>query len=177
MKPSLTDALCTTCGLCCDGSLFADVELAGESEAARLEVMGLEIDDGETGGGSLVQPCAALQGKVCGIYAHRPQCCRTFECRLLQDVRRGTITVARAKDCIAEVFGRIDRVRQLTTQLGQHDEHLPLKERCVEALGFADEPNANPSQNHKRTELETTMNAVEKLIQRRFLNGKARRKS
>ena len=164
MKPSLTDALCTTCGLCCDGSLFADVELAGEAEAARLEVMGLEIDDDDTGGGLLVQPCAALQGKMCGIYAHRPQCCRTFECRLLQDVRRGTITVARAKDCIAEVFERIGRARALLRQLGQRDERLPLKERCTEALGFADEPNANPSQDRKRAELEATMNAVEKLI-------------
>jgi hypothetical protein len=170
MKPSLTDALCTTCGLCCDGSLFADVELAGESEAARLEVMGLEIDDGDAGGGSLVQPCAALQGKMCGIYAHRPKCCRTFECRLLQDVRRGTITVARAKDCIAEVSRQISRLRQLATQLGQHDDHLPLKERCTEALGFADAPNLSPSQARKRAELEATMNAVEKLVQRRFLS-------
>lgn len=171
MKPSLTDALCTTCGLCCDGSLFADVELAGEAEAARLEVMGLEIDDDDTGGGLLVQPCAALQGKMCGIYAHRPQCCRTFECRLLQDVRRGTLTVARAKDYIAEAFERIDKVRELTKQLGHGDEHLPLKERCTDALGFADEPTANPSQDRKRAELEATMNAVEKLIQRRFLGG------
>ena len=178
MKPSLTDALCTTCGLCCDGSLFADVELAGEAEAARLEVMGLEIDDDDdAGGGLLVQPCAALQGKMCGIYAHRPKCCRTFECRLLQDVRRGTITVARAKDCIAEAFERIGRARALLRQLGQHDEHLPLQERCTEALGFADEPTANPSQDRKRAELEATMNAVEKLIQRRFLSGGARRKA
>jgi hypothetical protein len=41
MKPSLTDTLCTRCGLCCDGSLFADVELASGGEASALEVMGL----------------------------------------------------------------------------------------------------------------------------------------
>ena len=55
MKPSLTDQLCTRCGLCCDGSLFADVELAGSAEAAGLEVMGLEIEEDDTDGAVLVQ--------------------------------------------------------------------------------------------------------------------------
>jgi hypothetical protein len=63
MKPSLTDTLCTRCGLCCDGSLFADVELANGDEASALEVMGLEIEDAdEDDSGLLVQPCGALQG-------------------------------------------------------------------------------------------------------------------
>ena len=64
MKPSLTDTLCTRCGLCCDGSLFADVELASGDEASALEVMWLEIeDDDDDGGGLLVQPCGALKGR------------------------------------------------------------------------------------------------------------------
>src|SRR5437773_9919953 len=88
MIPSLTDILCTRCALCCDGSLFADVELAGRAEATRLEVLGLEIEDGDEGA-LLTLPCAALAGRRCGIYPHRPECCRTFECRLLQEVRRG----------------------------------------------------------------------------------------
>ena len=36
--------LCTQCVLCCDGTLFADVELEDESEEAVLESMGLAID-------------------------------------------------------------------------------------------------------------------------------------
>ena len=60
---ALTDTLCTRCGLCCDGSLFADVELASGDEASALEVMELEIeDDDDDGGGVLVQPCGALKG-------------------------------------------------------------------------------------------------------------------
>ena len=91
MKLSLTDILCTKCGLCCDGSLFADVELANRDEASALEVMGLDIeDDDEVDGELLLQPCAALKRKRCSIYPYRPNCCRTFECRLLQKVKRGT---------------------------------------------------------------------------------------
>ena len=176
MKLSLTDTLCTRCGLCCDGSLFADVELAGPAEAAGLEVMGLEvmgleIEEDDADGGLLVQPCGALQGKRCGIYAHRPECCRTFECRLLQDVRRGAVGVEQAGELIAEALNRARRVRELAVEMGQRDARLPLKERCDEALALADEAGANPALNRKRTELEAGMTAVEELIRKRFLGG------
>ncbi len=175
MNGSLTDALCTTCGLCCDGSLFADVELAGQREATQLEVMGLEIEEDENDGGLLAQPCAALQRRRCAIYAHRPKCCRTFECRLLQDARRGMITVPRAKDCIAATIKRVGKVRELIRQMGHCGEPRPLKERCAEALGFADETRGNPTLDRKRTELETAMKAVEELVQRWFLDDRTGR--
>src|SRR3989442_1734862 len=112
MKPSLTDTLCTRCGLCCDGSLFADVELANTDEASALEVMGLEIDDAdEDEGGLLLQPCRALKGRRCSIYPHRPGCCRTFECRLLQEVKRGAVSIEQAKEKIAEALKRIERIK------------------------------------------------------------------
>jgi hypothetical protein len=169
MKPSLTDTLCTRCGLCCDGSLFADVELAGRAEATRLEVMGLELEDDDTSGALLVQPCRALQGKRCGIYAHRPECCRTFECRLLQDVRRGTVGVERAEEKIAEALKRIGPVRELMAHLGQRDVGLPLGESCAEAL--ARDAHADPQVNRKRAALEAAMSAVEELLRKTFLDG------
>ena len=177
MKPSLTDTLCTRCGLCCDGALFADVELTGPTEAAGLEVMGLEIEEDDADGGLLVQPCAALRGRRCGIYAHRPECCRTFECRLLQDVRRGAVDVNRAGEHIAEALKRIGRMRELAAELGQRDGRLPLKERCAEALALADEAGADPTLERKGAELEAEMSAVEGLIRKRFLGQKDQRRS
>ena len=170
MKPSLTDTLCTRCGLCCDGSLFADVELASGDEASALEVMGLEIeDDDDDGGGLLVQPCGALKGRRCSIYPHRPDCCRMFECRLLQEVKRGMAGVERAKEKIAEALKRIGRVKELVVQLGTGDERLPLKEHCVEALALSEA--ADPAMNRKRAELQVAMTSVERLIQATFLSG------
>ena len=175
MKPSLTDKLCTRCGLCCDGSLFADVELAGAAEAAGLEVMGLEIEEDDADGALLMQPCAALQGKRCGIYAHRPECCRTFECRLLQDARRGTVSVEQAIEHIAETLKHVGRVRKLAAELGQREVNLPLKERYADALALADEAGANPSQARKRAELEAGMSAVERLIRENFLRDEKKK--
>lgn len=167
MPPSLTDTLCTRCALCCDGSLFADVELAGRAEATRLEIMGLETEDADGDGALLVLPCRALQGRRCGIYPHRPECCRTFECRLLQDVRRGAVGVDSAKERIAETLKRIGRMRELMARLGRRDEHLPLMEACAEILAM--EAGANPEKHRMRAELEAAMSAVERLIHETFL--------
>ena len=148
MKPSLTDTLCTRCGLCCDGSLFTDVELAGRAEATRLEVIGLEIEDDDTNGALLLQPCRAVQGKRCGNYAHRPEWCRTFECRVLQGVRRRTAGAKRAGEQIAETLERIGRVRKQMVHLGQRDGRLPLTESCADAL--AKDADARPEANRRR---------------------------
>ncbi len=122
--------------------------------------MGLEIEDDDTGGGLLVQPCGALQGKRCGIYAHRPECCRAFECRLLQEVKRGVVGVDQAKEKIAEALEQIECVKELVVQLGQGNERLPLKERCVELLELSENRAADPGTKRKRAELQTAMTAV-----------------
>jgi Fe-S-cluster containining protein len=171
MKLTVIDTLCTRCGLCCDGSLFADVELASSDEATALEVMGLEIeDDDEVDAMLLVQPCGALKGRRCSIYPNRPDCCRGFECRLLQEVKRGITGVERAKEKIAEALKRIERVKELAAQLGTRDERLPLKEHCAEALAHS-EMAANPAVKQKRAELQAAMASVERLIQTTFLGG------
>lgn len=169
MKPSLTDTLCTRCGLCCDGSLFADVELAGRAEATGLVILGLEIDDDDANAALLLQPCNALQGRRCSIYAHRPECCRTFECRLLQDVRRGAVGVERAGEQITEALTQIGHVEELMAKLGQRARRLPLRERCAEALARKD--STDPKLNRKRAELEAAMSGVNESIRKTFLGG------
>lgn len=173
MKPSLTNALCTRCGLCCDGSLFADVELAHGDEAAALEVMGLEIEEADgDDGGLLLQPCRALKGKRCSIYAHRPDCCRTFECGMLQDVKRGVLDVARAHEIVAEALKQIKRVKVMAVQLGARSGSLPLKERCEAALAHSAEVASSPEANRRQAELRRAMLSVERLTQTTFLGGR-----
>src|SRR5262245_58381353 len=113
MTPLLTDALCTSCGLCCDGTLFADVELTGPAEVSRMEIMGRDVGEENRSGGLLSQPCAALRGTRCGIYAHRPKCCRVFECHLLQNAQHGTVSVEAALEQIKDAREQIQHVRDL----------------------------------------------------------------
>lgn len=133
----LTDTLCTRCGLCCDGTLFGDVELRGPAEAARVEALGLEVDTDDADSELLALPCAGLHGTRCSVYPHRPQCCRTFECRLLQQAKRGDLSV---NDAIARIDDARGQVRAVTALLatfegrGTHRPRLPLAERVANAL-------------------------------------------
>ena len=171
--PSLTDALCTMCGLCCDGSLFADVELAGDDESAGLEALGLDVEEADREHrGLLLQPCRALHGTRCTIYAQRPSCCRTFECRLLQRARRGEVSVAHAKQKIAMARGQIVHVEQLIASLGPRaGERLPLKERCAEALARSEQSDRSERSGRLRAQLESSMAALERHLDETFLGG------
>ena len=168
MAQDLTDTLCTRCGLCCDGTLFADVELAGRAEAARLEVLGLQVEDDDTTAPLLVQPCAALRGRKCGIYEHRPNCCRTFECRLLQDARRGEVSVDSARATIAEALELVGNARALLAKLGRSDTRLPIAERASEALAMR---SAGGKADARRAELAATMARLSALVRESFLRG------
>jgi uncharacterized protein len=172
VKLRLTDALCTQCGLCCDGSLFADVELAAGRETSGLEVLGLDVEDAEDDvNGLLLQPRGALKGKRCSIYPHRPSCCRSFECRLLQQVKRGAVSIDRAKETIAKTLSQIEAIRGLIGQLcGKHaDEQLPLKERVAEALAISEEFATGQKQSQIRMHLQNAMSSIEKVIHGTFL--------
>jgi hypothetical protein len=137
--------------------------------ATRLELLGLTIGEDDADGELLQQPCAALQGRRCSIYAHRPKCCRSFECRLLQDVRRGAVAVERAAEQITETLEQIRRVKGLLAKMGQRDARLPLNERCAEAL--AAEGGETREWNQTRAELESAMSAVERSVRETFLGG------
>jgi Fe-S-cluster containining protein len=173
MGPLLTDTLCTKCGLCCDGTLFADVELGGQAELVRLEIMGMEVENEERNTGLLSQPCAALRGTRCGIYAHRPKCCRVFQCHLLQNAQQGAVTVERALEEIADAQERIRHVRTLLERLGNRDEALPIKERCAETLALEDRATSGTIQD--RADLEAAMAALENMIWNTFLGSGKRR--
>jgi hypothetical protein len=165
----LTDTLCTRCGLCCDGTLLGDVELTGRREAARLEALGLELDTDDADGDLLALPCTGISGTRCTVYAHRPRCCRTFECRLLQDTRRGVVT---PQDALA----RIERARAQVARVEAHlgavapagDPRLPLAERVADALATP-AGRSSPSDD-RRTQLRLALAALQRTIRTTFLD-------
>lgn len=157
MSESLTDTLCTRCGLCCDGSLLADVELSGAPEITRVRVLGLRVDE-DSDEPLMLLPCSGLKGTRCTVYAHRPKVCRSFECGLLTSARRGSVSVAEALVHIDDARSRITRVKQLLEQVGGYDSSLPLLEASAEAIGAASHPA-----------LEAEVTSLDALLQRVFL--------
>ena len=162
----LTDTLCTRCGLCCDGTLLGDVELTGPAEAARLEILGLDVDTDDADTELLSLPCAGLRGTTCSVYAHRPQCCRTFECRLLQNARRGAVTVDDALARISDARAQVQQVRALLAKVEAHAARMPLAERVAEAIAGAESTSRAP---RTVTELDAAMAALTRTIRSTFL--------
>lgn len=167
--PTATETLCTRCGLCCDGTLFGDVELAGPREGARLETLGLDVDADDADVELLALPCAGLRGTRCGVYLHRPRCCRTFECRLLQEAQRGLVTEDDALARIAAARTQVQTVTRLLAGLEpRRAARLPLAERVADALAAV--PARSAATARQRAALVDARDALARTIKTTFLD-------
>jgi hypothetical protein len=135
--------LCPQCALCCNGVLFKDVELQLGDDGAKLKVLGLPISNSRIA--RFPQPCAALDGCTCRVYAHRPVRCRDFDCALLQSLAMGGTEAPAALRVVRQARERAEKVRRLLRELGDTDELVALSlrfrrtQRRLESLQWADD--------------------------------------
>ena len=133
MDPGATaNALCLECGLCCNGVIFADVQLQPGDDAARLQALGLNCQPNRKSkipNQKFQQPCSALDGCRCRIYVDRPEYCRKFECLVLKNVKAGRLEPAAARRLIRTARRRAETVDQLLRELDDADEHSALSRR------------------------------------------------
>ena len=162
------EQLCPNCGLCCDSTLFADVELCAGDDAKRLEKLGLTLEKKGRGKLAFAQPCACFDGKLCGIYHDRPKRCRTFECGLLKRVEANEMTPSAALKKISAAKIQVKKVRALLRLLGQRDEQMAFTHRYAAAMSapidLSDETNAE-----RHGELMLAVNDLMTRLQRDFL--------
>ncbi|MBW8865475.1 MAG: YkgJ family cysteine cluster protein [Verrucomicrobia bacterium] len=162
------EQLCPNCGLCCDSTLFADVELRAGDDAARLKKLGLTLEKKRKSKIAFAQPCACFDGKLCKIYADRPKRCGLFECGLLKRVEADEMTANAALKKISKAKEQAEKVRELLRSLGQRDERMALTHRYSEVMSapmdFSVEGEAE-----KRGELMMTVNDLMTVLQRDFL--------
>jgi Fe-S-cluster containining protein len=162
------EQLCPNCGLCCDSTLFADVELRKGDDPQRLTQLGLEVLQKTKTKLAFSQPCACFDGKLCKIYADRPKRCRLFECGLLKRVESGDMTAEAALKKISEAKTMAEKVRELLRQSGQSDERMALTHRYAEAMSapvdLSDEGNAD-----RHGEFMMAVNDLMELMEREFL--------
>jgi Fe-S-cluster containining protein len=160
--------LCPNCGLCCNGVLFADVELRKGDDAKRLAELGLSL---AKKGSKLafVQPCACFDGKLCGIYADRPKRCRTFECGLLKRVQAGELDAGAALKTISQTKRQVEKVRAVLHQLGQKDEHLAMTKRYAQAMSAPIDLADHETDSERRGELMLAVDELMRRLQRDFL--------
>lgn len=90
--------LCTSCGLCCDGSLFSIAPLVPEDGSVVAPLRSHEDADERY----LSLPCPALDSeKCCTVYGYRPRICGAFRCALLDRLVERRITLREAMQKVA----------------------------------------------------------------------------
>jgi Fe-S-cluster containining protein len=166
--PGPIDQLCPNCGLCCDSTLFADVELRRGDDPRRLAKLGLTIEQKTKARLAFAQPCACFDGQLCRIYGDRPKRCRLFECGLLKRVASGAMTAGAALKKIAEAKARAEKVRGLLRQSGRQAETMALTHRYTEAMS-APVDLAVEGAADRRGELMLAVNDLMQLLEREFL--------
>ena len=115
------EVLCQSCGLCCDGSLFARVPLGVSEQVpeARLAVVTNAL-----GGRHVPQRCAALEGTVCQVYAARPLACRRYECLLFGALRGGEVSLVDAQQVVGRAQSIVAAARADASRREERDEFL-----------------------------------------------------
>ena len=172
-KPSDSgiDQLCPNCGLCCDSTLFADVELRAGDDARRLTRLGLDLFQKSKTKIAFAQSCACFDGKLCRIYADRPKRCRLFECGLLKRVQAGELRAEAALKIIAKTKRHTETVRGLLRQLGQTDERLAMTKRYAAAMSAPIDLAGHESDAELRGELMLAVDDLMRQLQRDFLQS------
>ena len=162
------EQLCPNCGLCCDSTLFADVELRPGDNAKRLKQLGFTLHQKAKMKLAFSQPCSCFDGKLCRIYAERPKRCGLFECGLLRRVEAGELTVNAALKKIASAKNQAEQVRGLLRSLGQRDEPMALTQRYAGVMA-APMNFSRPVETERRGELMLAVNELMTQLQRDFL--------
>ena len=165
---SAIDQLCPSCGLCCNGVLFGDVELQRGDDAGKLAGLGVKLF---AKGRKKVfnQPCACLVDGLCKIYQDRPARCRSFDCRALQRVQQGRLTVAAARKSIAEAKRLSEEVLRLVRALGDVNESQPLNRRYAAIMAQPMDLAGDESHLELRGELMLTVGQLVGVLERDFL--------
>lgn len=101
--------LCVGCGLCCDGSLYGHVKLEAEDRArlAAVGAGGLEL---------LLHPCRFFGDGRCTVYDIRPSNCRSYSCRVLEDLDAGAIDLGTARSRVEQALALRERMNEATPE-------------------------------------------------------------
>lgn len=161
--------LCPNCGLCCDSTLFADVELRAGDDPERLQALGLKPFKKRNSKLAFAQPCACFDGRLCKIYQDRPKRCRLFECGLLKRVAGGEMTAGAALKRIRQAKQKANDIRDLLRSLGQRDEEMALTQRYAEAMS-APMDLGDETATDKHGELMLAVNDLMNRLQTDFLS-------
>lgn len=166
-----SESLCLACGLCCDGSLFDNVQFGAEEDAGRLVAQGLPVKRSRAKAPTrfVCQPCPALQKDCrCRVYSDRPRQCRSFECGVYKDFLSGRLDFKRALRWVAQARRMSSKARVLLRRLGEEDEGLSLSKRFRRVRRWVDAGLLDADSGAVYGELGLILHQLDLLAHRHF---------
>ena len=163
----ISSKLCAECGFCCNGVIFADVRLQDGDNPAGLP----GLKQVRSGPARLPQPCPALQGILCTIYARRPGHCRNFECLLFQKVLADASNLPSAQRTVASSRKLLLRIHKLLATLGDQDDHLPLSRRLQRTARRMERQGDDPILADAYSTLTLAAHQMNTVLQNKFYPG------
>jgi hypothetical protein len=130
MDQTNANSLCRSCGLCCNGNLFAWVELR-PGELDPIEALGVQVFRSDPNEKGFNQPCPLWKGE-CTIYdtPHYPHSCRAYNCKLLKEVITEKESLPHALTVVAQAKKMIREVEELLPP----SPNVNFRERLVAQL-------------------------------------------
>ena len=104
-------SICTSCGLCCDGAIFATAHSPDVSDRVALLVHTDSSSTWRLG-------CTALTNRCCSIYEERPLICRAFKCHLLSSVEAGKVSIETARSVVQALHDELEFLGVATRPAG-----------------------------------------------------------
>jgi Fe-S-cluster containining protein len=99
-KPVTGGNLCSSCALCCDGTLFSSVPVSGDERDRLGDDPGLFVRGVEV---RLRMKCSCLdQENRCKIYETRPKICRNYRCDLLKRTECSELSFSESEHIVRE---------------------------------------------------------------------------
>lgn len=106
MTKNKEQEICKSCGLCCDGTLFANT-------AIEVGELFPDIVQDHNNKLWLKQPCCYFD-QQCTIYdKKRPQDCSNYKCNLLKDFSANQLKLAEASTLIQQIKSQKERLYRL----------------------------------------------------------------
>jgi hypothetical protein len=125
MAPENEQAVCITCGLCCDGTLFGHAVLKDGEKGSLPDLIekNVFILDGKN---YFRLPCLYFEGR-CTIYgSSRADVCGSYRCRLLGDMAAGRIRPGEAFEIVRRARLMRQDIREAYRSFSGNEEELPL---------------------------------------------------
>ncbi len=168
--------LCLACGLCCNGAIFADVQLQAGDDAEQLAKLGLVVKSaGSNQNPKFVQPCVAHDGCRCRIYDERPSYCRQFDCALLKSFRCGILAKQDVLEIISTARERVALVKELLRELGDTEVSVSLGVRFRRTAKRLERRNPDKANSDSFSRLTLAVHDLNRLVEEEFYPGLAQR--